>query len=144
MANFCSCDFAVWDALVLLKRSIDFSLILRIELTTDLLWKLGVSSNSVPAGLTKLSWNFHRSLCGCSALVENRQYITGLSIYYRYIPCFDGLYLKNRVLLAALWGKISIFHMGQTEHRSAQVMVHFARRFAHLLQVISFIECSAA
>ena len=50
---------------------------------------------SVPAVFAKLSRNFHPSLSGCSALAGNRLYITGLSIYYRDMPCFDGLYLKK-------------------------------------------------
>ena len=50
---------------------------------------------SVSAVLAKISWNFHPSPCGCSALAGNRQHITGLSIYYRDMPCFDGLYLKK-------------------------------------------------
>ena len=63
---------------------------------------------SVPAVFAKLSWNFHPSLCGCSALAGNRQYITCLSIYYRDITCFDGLYLKkSRSPCSDLGGDIS-------------------------------------
>ena len=50
---------------------------------------------SVPSLCAKLSWNFHPSRSGCSACAANRQYITGLLIYYRDIICFDGLYLKK-------------------------------------------------
>ena len=65
--------------------------ILRIELKQSYCENL----ESVPAVFAKLSWNFHLSLCGCSALAGNRQYITGLSIYYRDMTCFDGLHLKK-------------------------------------------------
>ena len=89
MADFCSYDFAVWQVHAVLKRSIE--IILRIELKQSHFENL----ESVPAVFAKWSWNFHPSPCGCSALAGNRQYITGLSIYYRDMPCFDGLYLKN-------------------------------------------------
>ena len=89
MAYFCSNDFAVWQVHAVLKQS--------IEVILSILLKQSHCENleSVPAVFAKLSWNFHPSLCGCSALAGNRQYITGLSIYYRDMPCFDGLYLKK-------------------------------------------------
>ena len=63
---------------------------------------------SLLAVFAKLSWNFHPSLRGCSALAGNRQYITCLSIYYRDITCFDGLYLKkSRSPCSDLGGDIS-------------------------------------
>ena len=114
MTEFCSCDFAVWEAPASLKLCIE------VILCTELKQGYCKILESVPAVFVKLSWNFHLSLSGCSALAGNRQYITGLSTYYRDMTCFDGLYRKNRVLLAALWDKISIFHLGQTEHLSAQ------------------------
>ena len=47
-----------------------------------------------------------------------------LSPVCRYIteiwPVLMACTWKNRVLLAAFWDKISIFHLGQTEHRSAR------------------------
>ena len=54
----------------------------------------------------------------------------------RYIieiwPVLMAFTWKNRILLKAFWDKISIFHLDQTEHRSA-VMVHSASRIAPLL-----------
>ena len=58
---------------------------------TELLWNL----ESVPAVFAKLSWNFHPSLSGCSALAGNGQYVTSLSIYYWNMTYSDGLYLKK-------------------------------------------------
>ena len=89
MANFCSDEFAVWQASASSKGSIDN--ILCVELKQSYCKILA----AVSAVLAKISWNFHLSLCGCSALAGNRQYITLLSIYYRDMPCFDGLYLKK-------------------------------------------------
>ena len=89
MANICSDDFAVWQARASLKRSIDNILFIELKQSYCEIWE------SVSAVLANISWNFHWSLCGCSALARNRQYITGLSIYYRDVPCFDGLYLKK-------------------------------------------------
>ena len=98
MADFWSSDFAVWEALASLKRCIE--VILRIELEQSYCEIL----ESVPAVFAKLSWNFHPSLCGCSALAGNRQYITGLSIYYRDMTCFDGLYLKKSCSACSILG----------------------------------------
>ena len=89
MAEFFSSDFAVWEAPASLKWSIE--VILRIELKQSYCEIL----ESVPAAFGKLSWNFRPSLSFCSSLAGNRQHITGLSIYYRYMTCFDGLYLKK-------------------------------------------------
>ena len=86
---FCSGDFAVWEAPASLQRCIE--VILRIELKQSYCEIL----ESVPAVLAKLSWNFHPSLSCCRALAKNRQCIAGLSIYYRDMTCFDGLYLKK-------------------------------------------------
>ena len=66
------------------------------------------------AVFAKLSWSFHSSLSVCSAIAGNRQYI--IEIW----PVLMACTCKNRVLLAAFKDKISIFHLGQTEHRSAR------------------------
>ena len=116
MADFWSSDFAVWEALASLKRCIE--VILRIELKQRYCEIL----ESAPAVSAKISWNFHQPLSCCIALDGNRQYITSLTIYYRDMPCFDGMYLKksrsawsvlgqnidtsfgpNRALLGARW-----------------------------------------
>ena len=89
-----------------------------------LFWKFGVGA----CYMCKVVLKFPPSQSGCSASAANRQHITGLSIYDRLWPvfkCFDGLYLKksrsaNCVLLAAFWDRISIFHLGRTENRSAR------------------------
>ena len=81
------CDCALWQVHAVLKQSIE--VILRVELKESHCENL----ESIPAVFANLSWNFHLSPCGCSALAGNRQHITGLSIYYRDMPCFDGLYL---------------------------------------------------
>ena len=83
--------------------------------------------DSVSAVFAKLSWNFHLSLGCCSALGENLQYIRLLLLYRRFVNAIEIWPVlmpvvctwKNGVLLAAFWGKISIFHLGQTEHSLA-------------------------
>ena len=87
LPDFCSGDFAVWEAPASLKLCIDA--ILRKEQTYYEI--LGI----VPAVFAKLSWNFHLSLSGCIDIAGNQQYITGLSIYYRDVTCSDGLNLKK-------------------------------------------------
>ena len=82
-------NFAVWDAPAALKQCIE--VILSIEQKQSYCEIL----ESVPAVFAKLFWNFHLSLSSCSDLAGNRQYITGLSIYYRVVTCFDSLYLKK-------------------------------------------------
>ena len=77
-----------------------------------LFWKLRSQCLlSVKSYLEKLDL----SLCCCSACAANRQYITCLPIYFRDLTCFDGLYLKNRVLGQNIDSK---FHLGQTKHHS--------------------------
>ena len=89
MAEFLSGDFAVWEAPASLKRSIE------VILSKGLKQSYCKILESAPAAFGKLSWNFRPSLSACSSLAGNRQYITGLSIYYRDMTCFDGLYLKK-------------------------------------------------
>ena len=79
----------MWEAPASLERCIE--VILRIELKQSYCENL----ESVPAVFAKLSWNFHLSLCGCSALAGNQQYIACLSIHYWDMTCFDGLNLKK-------------------------------------------------
>ena len=101
MAEFLSGDFAMWEAPASLKRSIE--VILRKELKQSYCEIL----ESAPAAFGKLSWNFRPSLSACSSLAGNRQYITSLSIYYRDMTCFDGLYLKkSRSACSVLWQNI--------------------------------------
>ena len=99
MTKFCRSDFAVWEAPASLKRSIE--VILRIKLKQSYCEIL----ESVPAVFGKLSWNFRPSLSVCSSLAGNRQYITGLSIYYRDMTCFDGLYLKKSRSACSILGQ---------------------------------------
>ena len=84
-----------------------------------LFWKFGVGAFF----MCKVILKFHLSLSGCSALAGNRQQITCLWIYYRDMISFDGLACtwKNRVLLAAFWDKISMFHLSQTKPVGAQL-----------------------
>ena len=93
MTEFCSCDFAVWEAPASLKLCIEVILCTELKQSyCEFFWNF---FESVPAVFAKLSWNFRPSLSVCSSLAGNRQYITGLSIYYRDMTCFDGLYLKK-------------------------------------------------
>ena len=87
--NFCSCDFAVWEAPGSLNQFID--VILRIERKQNYYENL----ESVPAAFAKLSWNFQLSLSCCNARDANRQYITGLLIYYWDMTCSNELHLKK-------------------------------------------------
>ena len=113
MAYFCSNDFSVWQARASLKLSIDN--ILCIELKQSYFEIL----ESVSAVLAKISWYFHQSLQGLAAAVPLLE-IDNISLVCRYIieicPVLMACTWKNRVLLAAFWDKISIFHLGQTEH----------------------------
>ena len=130
MAYFCSNDFSVWQARASLKLSIDN--ILCIELKQSYCEIL----ESVSAVLAKISWYFHQSLQGLAAAVPLLE-IDNISLVCRYIieicPVLMACTWKNRVLLAAFWDKISIFHLGQTEHCWAHGEVHSARRIAILL-----------
>ena len=80
--------------------------------------------------------NFHPSLSGCSALAGNQQYITD-----RYIieiwPVLMACTWKTRVLLAVFWDKISIFHLGQTEHRSERGDGSLCAQHRSLISIIS-------
>ena len=79
----------MWEAPASLQQCIE--VILRIEVKQSYCEILG----SVPAVLAKLSRNFNPSLSCCRALAKSQQYIASLSIYYRDMTCFDGLYLKK-------------------------------------------------
>ena len=106
MANFCICEFAVWEALASLKQCAE--VIHSIELKQSYCEIL----ESVPAVFATLSWIFQQSLSSCSALAGNRQYITGLSIHYPDMTCFDGLYLKKSwSAYRVLWQNIDIFKL---------------------------------
>ena len=117
----------MWEAPASLKRCIE--VILCIELKQSYCEIL----ESVPAVFAKLSWNFHPSLSNCSALAGNRQHMTGRDMtcdniwpveiwpgrdmtWSRYDLLWWFCTWKNCVLLEAFWDKISIFHLGQTEH----------------------------
>ena len=62
---------------------------------------------AVPAVFAKLRWNFRLWLSVCSSLAGNRQCITDLSIYYRDMTSFDGLYLKKLRSPCSVLEKIS-------------------------------------
>ena len=114
MADSAVVNFSVWVAPASLERCIE--VILRIELKQSYCENL----ESVPAVFAKLSWNFHLSLSGCSALAGNRQYITVLLIYYPDMPCFDGLHLKKSCSACSVLGQSIDVSFGQTEHCSAR------------------------
>ena len=101
MADFCSGDFAVWEASASLKRCIE--VILRIELKQSYCEIL----ESVPAILAKISWNVHPSLSGCSALAGIRQYITVCLYITEIWPVLMACSWKNRVRLAAFWDNLA-------------------------------------
>ena len=99
-----------WEAPALQRQCIE--VILCIELKQSCCENL----ESVLSVFAKLSWNYLPSLGGCrlvtcSVLAGIRQYITSLSIYFRDMPSFDGLYLKNclQQTLAAFWDKYWCF-----------------------------------
>ena len=128
MAKFCSGDFSVWEAPASLKWSIE--VILCIELKQSYCEIL----ESVPAAFGRLSWNFRLSLSFCSSLAGNRQYITCLSIYYRDMTCFDGLYLKKIAICLQRSGtKYWWFIWADLCTARRAVMVHSARSIALLL-----------
>ena len=139
MANFCSVNFAVCKAFASLKQCIEVILHIELKQSYCEIWEW------VATVLAKLSLNFLLSLGYCSSLAGNQQYITGLSIYYQDIPCFDGLYLKKLhstcsiLRLGQNYVKILIFHLGQTEHCS--VLGDGQLCFPHIT-LISFIWCS--
>ena len=108
---------------------------------------------SVLSVFAKLSWNYLPSLGGCrlvtcSVLAGIRQYITSLSIYFRDMPSFDGLYLKKGLqqTLAALWDKILMFHVGPMEHCLGCVHATWWSFLCSTMSphraLISFIWCS--
>ena len=99
MAYFAAVNFSVWEAPASLQRCIEVNL--HIELKQSYCENL----ESVLSVFAKLSWNFHLSPRGCSALAENRQYITDLSIYYWHMAYFDGVYLKKLYSACSLLGQ---------------------------------------
>ena len=115
MADFADVHVSVWEAPASLKQCIE--VILRKELKQSYCEIL----ESLPAVFAKLFWNFHPSLSGCGALAGNRQYITGLSIYYWDMTCFDGLYLKKSRSPCSVLGQnidISFGHNWSTAPRA--------------------------
>ena len=76
---------------------------------------------------------YHPSLICCSARAADRQYITGLSIYYRDMTCFDGLYLKHRVCFQRCMTKYWYFTWDKRSTARRAVMVHSTRRIALIL-----------
>ena len=129
--QFCSCDF---EAPASLKWFIEF--ILRMELKQIYCERL----ESVPAVFAKFSWNFIRHLVAAVPLLE----IDNISPVCRYDidswPVLMACTWKNSTLLAAFWDKISTFHLGQTEHRSARADGPLCAPHRAL---ISFIWCRA-
>ena len=95
----------------------------------------------VPSLCAKVSWNFIRHLATAVPLLE----IDNISPVCRYIVQILSVLMactwKNCVLLAAFWDRISIFHLGQTEHRSARGDGPLCAPHRAL---ISFIWCSAS
>ena len=97
---------------------------------TELLWNFGVNSCSICKVLLKFSFVTSRLQCPCWKLTIYRRFVHILSrydLFWWLVP------EKNRVLLAAFWDKISIFHLGQKEHSQRAVMVQSARRIALVL-----------
>ena len=92
-----------------------------------LFWLFGVCA------FFKLSWNFLRHLADAEPVLQTNN----ISPVCRYVieiwPVMIACNWENCVLLGAFWDKISSFHLGQTEHRSALGEVHLTRRIALLL-----------
>ena len=127
MTEFCSCDFAVWEAPASLKLCIEVILCTELKQSyCEFFWNF---FESVPAVFAKLSWNFRPSLSVCSSLAGNRQYITYLSIYYLDMTYFDGLYLKKSRFACSNW--YFIWAKWSTARRA--VMVYSARSITLLL-----------
>ena len=76
---------------------------------TELLWNFGVSTSRQ---YLQSCLKFHQSLSGCSALAENRQCITDLSIFCRDMSYFDGLYLKKSRSACSCLGQNIYFFFG--------------------------------
>ena len=89
---------------------------------------------SEPTEFAKLSRNFYPSLSGCSALAGNRQYMTGLSIYYRDITCFWWLIPeKIAICLQCSGTKYLCFIWANWSMALRAVMVHSVRGITLLL-----------
>ena len=108
MAEFCSGDFAVWDAHAALKWCTE--VILCIELKQSHYLQYVQSSLEI-------------FICHLAAAVPLLE-IDNILPICRYIieiwPAMMACTSKNRVLLAVFRVKLSIFHFGQTEHRSSR------------------------
>ena len=114
MVYFCSGDFSVWEAPASLKWCIE--VIRHIELKQ----RYCEIFESVPAVFAKFSRKFCCHLVAAVPLLDSDNILQ----FCRYIidiwPVLMACTWKKRVLLAAFWDKISIFHLGQTEHRLAR------------------------
>ena len=122
MADFCSGDFAVWEAHASLKLCIEIILLIDWA-ETELLWIFGVSTCSMSKVILKFSWwNFIRHWAAAVPLLETDTISQGRVCRYIFEiwPVLMACTWKNRVLLAVYWDKISIFDLGQPEHRSAR------------------------
>ena len=126
MADFCSSDFAVRSPCII--EAINWSHTSHRAETV----KQCENLESVSAVLAKLSWNFHPSLCCCSALVGNQQYLfvdilLRNALFWLLVPekissCLQRSGTKYRFLM---WAKRSTaLHA---------VMVHSARCIVLLL-----------
>ena len=91
----------------------------------------------------QISWIFHSSLRVWSAFAGNRQYIADLSIYYRDMTCFDGLYLKkSRSACTALQSsetKHWCFILAKRSTAQRAVKAQSARRVALLLATFDVV-----
>ena len=90
---------------------------------TELLWIFGVSTCSMSKVILKFSWwNFIRHWAAAVPLLETDTISQGRVCRYIFEiwPVLMACTWKNRVLLAVYWDKISIFDLGQPEHRSAR------------------------
>ena len=137
VTEFCSGDFAVWEAPASLKQSNE--VILHIELKQSYCEIL----ESVPAVFAKLSDDLEifvsQSLSASAVpLLETDNTSPVCRYFFEKWPILMACIWTNHDLLAAFWDKILMFHMGTTDsiQRSTawrEMMVHSASSIALLL-----------
>ena len=83
---------------------------------TELPWNFGVSTSST----CKVVWNFISHLAAAVRLLKTDNVSPICRYFVEIWAILMACTWKNRVLLAAVWDKISIFFLGQIEHSLAR------------------------
>ena len=81
-------------------------------------WNFGVSICSIGKDILKFSSFIHHCVAAVP-LLETNNILPVCQYIIEICPVLTACTWKNRVLLAAFWDKILIFHLGQTEHCTA-------------------------